>query len=302
MNITTAVIPVAGAGSRMLPATSAIEKCMLPVYANGEARPNIDYMVEDCVGAGISRIIFVCSERGRAQLKDYFGPELPPTLRTQLERLGKTDIIDAELSRRSSYGVSFEYVIQPTDVYGTSVPPYAAKSLLDNESHFVVMGGDDFVYHADGTSELAQAIAHWRRSGADHAVMGLPIDREDCGKYGILQTDNNGLLKAIDEKPPRDRWPQEPVANISRYILSADIWPFIDAEMATARGTAEHYITYPIDAAAAAGQSFYVHPVTGKYLDGGSPAGIAEAGRYIELHPPVQPLSRQADDLAALRN
>ncbi|HTE57314.1 MAG TPA: sugar phosphate nucleotidyltransferase [Verrucomicrobiae bacterium] len=285
MNIETAVIPVAGAGSREFPVTTAIEKCMMPVYAGPESRPLVDYMVEDCVLAGLSRVIFVTSERGEQQLRDYFGQDISPTIRQQLLRVGKTDKIDQEIERRRAYGIEFEYVIQPPDNYGTAIPPFLARERLQGEKHFALMGGDDFVYHQNGTSELSLAIADWKEKGTEHAIMGLPVDREQATKYGNLLVDQYGNLGAFDEKPPLERIAEHPVANISRYLLSGSIWEHIDAEMQRNRGLAEHYVTFAIQSALAADQSFYVHRVLGKYLDGGSFEGLLEASNYITTHP-----------------
>lgn len=292
MSIETAVIPVAGSGSRLFPQTTAIEKCMLPVYAGNEARPLIDYMVEDCANAGLRRIIIVTTDRGKQQLQDYYGPELTPTLQAQLRRVGKSRTIDTEHARRRQRGLKIEYLIQPPDEYGTAVPPHLARTLLEGEKHFALMGGDDFVYHADGTSELGLAIAGWERSGADHAIMGLPIPRTDAPKYGIMHTADvaSRILTGIEEKPQDiSKLPEHPVANISRYILNDSIWDFIEAEMHEWRGTGEHYITYPIAAAIAAGHQFYVHPVQGTYLDGGSAEGLRIASEYLTQHPRTSP-------------
>ncbi len=112
MGIETAIIPVAGAGSRMFPETTAIEKSMMPVYAGDTCRPLVDYMVEDCAVAGLKRVIFVTTERGQVQLNDYFGPTLNRTTAGQLNRLGKLEKIIEEKSRRAGYKMTFEYIIQ----------------------------------------------------------------------------------------------------------------------------------------------------------------------------------------------
>jgi UTP-glucose-1-phosphate uridylyltransferase len=113
--------------------------------------------------------------------------------------------------------------------------------------------------------------------------MGNPVARSEGVKYGILSLDSKGILKNIDEKPPLERVPEQPLANISRYLFSDTIWPFINQEMNTKRGSdqPEHYITYPISAAAQSGQRFQAHRVQGVYLDGGSFDGLQAAGNYI---------------------
>lgn len=285
MIIKTAVIPVAGAGTRVFPSTTAIEKCMMPVYAGKNSRPIIDFMVEDCARAGVKRIIFVTSDRGKLQLQDYF-EDINPVLEAQLRRLGKDDELANELERRRKFNLKYEYVVQPPDQYGTAYPPFLAKDLLRDEKAFVLMGGDDFVYRQEGSSELADAIKLWEKSGTDHVIMGNPIARMDGPGYGIMLMDDKCILTSIDEKPPIERVPKHPVANISRYILSDTIWPQIEAEMARERENGqEHYITYVINDAVASGQTFKIHQVKGKYLDGGSFDGLQAASLYVSEHP-----------------
>lgn len=285
MQIETAIIPVAGAGTSVFPCTTAIDKCFMPIYGNGQSRPLIDFMVEDCARAGLKRVIFVTTERGKTQLKEYF-EDLNPTLKQQLEALGRDDIIAAEKKRRESYGLIYEYVIQPPDTYGTAVPPYLAKQKLDGEKQFALMGGDDFVYHPDGTSELKLAMETWEASTSDHVIMGVPVDREQAPRYGILQINEDSTLAEIDEKPPAERVPENPVANISRYLFSDKIWEHIETEISRQREKGkEHYITYPISDAVAAGQTFQVHAVRGTYLNGGNFDGLLEASNYLKAHP-----------------
>ena len=242
MGIETAVLPLAGAGTRMFPETTAIEKSMMPVYAGDKARPLVDFMVEACALAGLQRVIFVCSKRGEAQLRDFFEPGLNPNLQAQLVRLGKTGLMFEELDRRQAYGLTYEYITQPPHPYGTAVPTSLAKSHLAGEDAFVQMGGDDFVYRTDDTSELKLMIDAWKDSGADHALMGNPVVREAAPRYGILKVGEDNILLDFDEKPPLERVPQQPLANISQYLFSSALWPFIDAELANPRQEQEHYI------------------------------------------------------------
>jgi len=218
------------------------------------------------------------------QLSEYF-EHVNQNLKEQLQRLGKDDMLAEELARRESFNLTYEYIIQPSDQYGTAFPPFLAKDYLKGETRFALMGGDDFVYRQDGTSELGAAIETWSNSDAEHVIMGKPVAWAEGPNYGILQTDASGKLLGINEKPPLERVPQEPVANISRYLLSDSIWPYIKTEMAKRRGTAEHYITYPINDAIADGHSFQVHPVGGEYMDGGSFEGLLKASEYISAHP-----------------
>ncbi len=284
--IETAVIPVAGVGSRMLPATWSIEKCMLPVYSGGRTRLIVDYMVDECAKAGIRRVIFVTTERGKKQLYDYFG-KIDLSLSKRYEHLGKGKVVAEEQARRDAYGLTYEYIIQPPNGYGTAVPPVLAKPMLEGEKRFFLMGGDDFVYHEDSNvSELSLAIKTWNEAGTDHIIMGNPIPRADAPRYGVLFADENSNLSEWAEKPPIEQVPNIPTvtANISRYGLSDKIWEHLEHELETKR-EGEHYITYPVLDALAAGQTFRIHSVQGAYLGGGTAEELIETGRYISEHP-----------------
>jgi UTP--glucose-1-phosphate uridylyltransferase len=287
LSITTAVIPVAGIGTRMLPATWSIEKCMLPIYAGGQTRLLVDWMVEECAAAGLERVIFVTTERGKKQLRDYF-ENIDDTLKERYEWLGKMKLVLAEQERRAAYGLHYEYIIQAPGAYGTTVPPFLARSLLRGEKQFFVVGGDDFVYHQDpSVSELALAIKTWQRGRTDHVIMGNPIDRSDGPKSGVLEEDERGNLRHWLEKAPLEELPDTPklIGNISRYGFSDNIWDYMEQEMTTARDGAEHYITYPVLRALVDGQTFRIHTLQGRYLGGGTPKELIEAGQYIAAHP-----------------
>jgi UTP--glucose-1-phosphate uridylyltransferase len=284
--VETAVIPVAGIGSRMLPATWSIEKCMLPVYTGGKTRLLIDWMVEECADAGIKRVIFITTERGKKQLYDYF-EKIDDSLELRYDFLGKGDIVATEQARRDSYGLTYEYVIQPPDGYGTTVPPFLAKPHLRGEKRFFLMGGDDFVYHENSkVCELSLAMQTWDTAKTDHIIMGNPLPRIDAPRYGIFFTDEQGNLSEWVEKPALEDVPNIPIvtSNISRYGFSDRIWDYIEEEMKTKRD-GEHLITYPVLNALAAGQAFRIHPVQGVYLDGGNAEKLSEAGLYIAAHP-----------------
>jgi UTP-glucose-1-phosphate uridylyltransferase len=284
MSIKTAVMPLGGSGTRGFPLTSAEDKFMLGIYGR-DIRPTVDYMVEDCVGAGIERVIFVTSEHGKIALQGYFGT-LRPELETQLESLSKHDIIEREKERRRSYGLTYEYIIQPQGHYGTAFPPFLAKDHLKGENRFMLVGGDDFSYNEDGSSELKRAIAAWENAGTDHVIMGNPVKKDEATKYGVLEINNDQQLIGINEKPPIEQISDNPIVNISSYGLSEAILPFIDEEMArTLLPNEEHFITNVINAALTSGQTFQVHQIEGVYMDGGTPSGLLAASNYIYNHP-----------------
>lgn len=285
-SVRTAVISVAGVGTRVFPLTTAIEKCMLPVYAGPLSRPLVDFTVMECIRAGIARIIFVCTERGKQQLSDYYGP-LNSDIVQNLQRLGKSVLINEEEKRRAT-GVEFTYVVQSSEGQGTAFALYCAKQHISSEQRFAYLGGDDFVWNARGQTELSRSIAEWQYSGADHVLMGNPVLPDQAGKYGIIQTDTTGKVTYIDEKPPLERIPAQPLANISKYLFNDSIWPYVEAEVATIKTSdqPESYITSVINESAKSGQIIHAHRIHGTYLDGGNPDGLLYAGNYIksQLH------------------
>jgi UTP-glucose-1-phosphate uridylyltransferase len=288
-SIRTAVIPVAGTGARMLPAASTLEKCMMPLYLEEGAVPVVEFMVQDCALAGLERVIFVTTRHGKQELDRYFSSEVNDTLRELFETTGNNDKLKQERDRRSAYSLDFEYIIQRTDKYGTTVPLHEAREVIGDEEHFALLGGDDFVYHQDGTSELGLAIKTWNARDTDHLVMGVPVTRESAARtYGVLMHDENGNFVGIDEKPPLERVPHNPLANISRYLLSREIWEHVDTEINMDRGGKEHKVTDPLNMARESGQTFGIHTVEGVYLDGGETGNMLDAILYIRQNPPIR--------------
>src|SRR5690606_36308538 len=140
-----AIIPVAGWGTRRLPITKSIEKCMLPIGN----RPIIDYVVRDCIKAGITDIYFVVS-KGSYQLQQYYARN--ESLEQFLQYNGKQDMIELTLPAQ---GVNFHFIEQDANhKYGTAVPVSLVFPQIAKGESVVVVMGDDFVYNADGSSEL----------------------------------------------------------------------------------------------------------------------------------------------------
>ena len=130
--ITKAIIPVAGWGTRMLPITKSIEKCMLPVGT----RPVIDYIVQDVVRAGVKDIYFVVGEQS-TQVQSYYRSNIQ--LNDYLRRAGKEDKLPLIAPLRD---VRIHFLTQPgTGGYGTSIPVGLASEFIEQgESAFVIMG------------------------------------------------------------------------------------------------------------------------------------------------------------------
>lgn len=220
-----AVIPVAGLGTRMLPMTKAIPKEMLPVVD----KPLIQYIVNECVAAGIKEIVLVTHSSKNA-IENHFDTSYE--LEATLEKRVKRALLDEIRS------------ICPTDVTVMSVRQGEAKGL----GHAIlcakpIVGNNDFVvllpdvildaYTANQKTEnLAAMIKRFNETQASQ-IMLEPVAEEDVSKYGIA--DINGVqltpgmsaaIKTMVEKPPADIAPSN-LAVVGRYVLSKNIWPLL---------------------------------------------------------------------------
>jgi UTP-glucose-1-phosphate uridylyltransferase len=297
-SIDTAIVPVGGSGTRCFPITTYLDKFLIPVAEPKPGseglllRPALAFILDEFAGAGIRRIIFVTTKRGKGQFNDGF-LELNPLVREFLEAQGKTRELQEELDRRAAYKSLFEFdfVFQnPEHGYGTTVPLWLAKEKLQGVKNFAYWGGDDFIYHQDGTSEMKFAIDAYLRQGTDHAVVGLPVARELASNYGVFITDEKSRLTAWREKP-KDNIPEQPLINATRWLFSEDIWPLVEKEMQTDRKTghygSEHQLTYVVNGSLEAGQTFFVHEASPghRYCEVGDAGSKKKTEATLEAYP-----------------
>lgn len=262
-----AIIPVAGWGTRRLPITKSIEKCMLPIGN----RPIVDYVVEDCIKAGINDIIFVVGEQS-SQIQNYYGRNI--MLEDYLISVEKTQMLDLILPPRN---VTFHYVTQPQNgKYGTAIPVALAAQAYDCSEGAVVLMGDDFIYHPDSASEVARLI---EAAGSDSSLLGVKVDDNEISKYGVLQMDEKGRFEQIVEKPVKEKAPSN-LINVSKYVMSPSL---LDSVVAYAREDieSEYYITEPINRYKEGGGIVQVLEAAGRYLDGGTLDGWMDANRCV---------------------
>jgi NDP-sugar pyrophosphorylase family protein len=288
----TAIIPVAGLGTRMAPYTYGEPKCMVPVYAGNDAIPNIHFALAECIDAGIENVILVVDADGEQRIRDYVGP-MSDDRRKRYLNLGKTAAMEQEDAYRAGFnGLNIEYIVQNTTQYGTAVPTWLAlhhtlqdaQPALRGVEHFAVTGGDDFVWHLDGSSELARAKQTWRNAGTPHLIMGTPVSRETAKSKGVLYIANDRLVEIVEcpdgsyEQPI----PENPIANISRYIFRcADVELVLNSYMEEPLppGQREYRITDVVNRMV--DQGIVIHRITGAYLDTGTPKNARQASNYI---------------------
>jgi UTP--glucose-1-phosphate uridylyltransferase len=262
MQIKKALITAAGFGTRFLPISKTIQKEMLPILN----RPMIDYVVSDCVSAGIEEIVFVASEHNK-QLLHFYSENA--RLFEYLKKMGKLPMYDkiANLHKQ----VKFSFIKQSdSDQYGTAVPVRLAKEQLQNEEAFLVFMGDDFIYNEDGESEAKKMMQAFGSSGAAGLATCIRKPKVDLSRYGVADiVEKNGLtfLKKIIEKPTPGTEPSD-LINISKYVLTPQIFEVI-AHQELNQATGELYITDSVTTLAQQ-STVVVHIPDGRYLDGGN--------------------------------
>lgn len=268
MNITKAIIPVAGWGTRRLPITKTIEKCMLPIGN----RPLVDYVVQDCLQAGITELIFVVGEDS-TQLQDYYRSNIK--LNDYLRKKNKADMLELVAPLE---GVKLHFVVQPTSYgkYGTAVPVALASQYVNDRESVVVLMGDDFIWNRDGSSEV-QRLMDATPEG-ECGLVAVQVGNEDVSRYGVIVKNDDDYYERIVEKPAVEDAPSN-LINPSKYILTKDVLELAKTVEADASG--EYYIIDAINSYVQNGGRVKVHQAVGEYLDGGSLDGWLHANNVV---------------------
>ena len=275
MQIKKAIIPVAGWGTRRLPITKVIEKAMLPIGN----RPLVDYVVEDCAKAGIKEAYIVIDEKPFSQIKAYY--EENAKLNNYLVARGKADKLSFTDTSRDGLTLHFYAQKNVDERYGSAEPVAQVVEEFKINEPCVILMGDDFVYNADGSSDLKRLMALVKNKD-ESAMLASEIDPNDVERYGVLKVDK-GILSGIYEKPKKEDAPSN-LINISKYIMSAELLQRIVKychENDFGPGDQEYLITDPIIDHIKAGGKIHVMPIKGQYLDGGSQEGWLHANNVV---------------------
>lgn len=275
MQIKKAIIPVAGWGTRRLPITKVIEKAMLPIGN----RPLVDYVVEDCAKAGIEEVYIVIDEKPFSQIKAYY--EENAKLNNYLVARGKGDKVSLADTNRDGLTLHFYAQKNVDERYGSAEPVAQVVEEFGIDEACVVLMGDDFIYNADGSSDLAR-LMELVEDADDSAMLATEIPIEEVERYGVLKVDD-GTLSGIYEKPKKEEAPSN-LINISKYIMSAELLQRIVKyckENDFGPKDQEYLITDPIIEHIKAGKKIHVLPIQGEYLDGGSQEGWLHANNVV---------------------
>lgn len=271
MEATKAIIAVAGYGTRRLPVTKTIEKCMLPLLN----RPVIDYVVEDLVKAGVTDIYFVVSGDAR-QLRDYY--ERDVALEEYLITKGKSDLVSAI---QPPVGVRFHYIEQDLSDprYGTSVPVWLCRDYVSPDESVWIIMGDQCLWREDGRSEMSLLFQQITDQGVDGGLIGVEVPDEQIEQYGIIAMDDRGHFSHIVEKPSREQAPSN-LNNASIYLLPGYFMGYLERQTAQ-KQDGEYFITDPINQFIADGKRLAVRRSDAAYLDCGTVDGWVTANSYL---------------------
>lgn len=276
MEINKAVFPVAGLGTRTLPATKVLAKEMLTLVD----RPIIQHAVEEALDAGIRELIFVTAEAKRI-IRDHFQPN--ERLESELEQRGKQELLELVKNIPPS-GTVCRYVIQHEPL-GLGHAVLCARPLLGDEP-FAVILPDDLIHHAESTC-LRQMTEIYRETNAS-VVAVENVAREQVSRYGIVQTHNgaDGMnkMKSIVEKPAPDRAPST-LAVVGRYIFTPGIMPLLET---TPKGAGNEIQLTDAIAALLGTEDVFLCEFQGKRYDCGSILGLMKANvEYALRHEAV---------------
>ncbi|MBP6552758.1 MAG: UTP--glucose-1-phosphate uridylyltransferase GalU [Vitreoscilla sp.] len=272
--ITKAVFPVAGMGTRFLPATKASPKEMLPIVD----KPLIQYAVEEAVEAGCTDIVFITG-RNKRSIEDHFDKAYE--LETELERKNKNALLELTQNILPE-GVNLMYIRQ-TEALGLGHAVLCAAPAVGNEP-FAVILADDLIDAPKGA--LAQMMDVYNATGS--SVLGVEtVDPSQTGSYGIVEIapkDAYQRVTSIVEKPKPADAPSN-LAVVGRYILTPAIFDLLRHTQAGAGG--EIQLTDAI-AALLQQETVLAHAFSGQRYDCGSKLGYLQATlAYGCKHPEV---------------
>ncbi|MEI7511571.1 MAG: UTP--glucose-1-phosphate uridylyltransferase [Candidatus Peregrinibacteria bacterium] len=269
--ITKALFPIAGMGTRLLPATKAIPKELLPVYD----RPILEVLVEEVVDAGIEEIVFVTS-RKKSALENHF--DAYPELEQKLEEEGKTELLE---KIRKFKDIKFTYVRQ-AEPKGDGHAILCAEHLFGDEP-FLVIFGDELLFGSP--SSIDQLLGAYAQTQA--SVIGVRhVPTAEISSYGVVAplvaAEQEGIfpIQGVVEKPRPEEAPSN-FAVIGKYVCTPEVWDALKKAKKSVNGE-----TRLIDGFAeilAEGGPLYAAELKGSRFDTGNPKGLFFANLYSAL-------------------
>jgi UTP--glucose-1-phosphate uridylyltransferase len=277
MKIRTAVIAVAGFGTRFLPATKVLPKELIPIVD----KPIVQYLVEEAVASGIKDVILV-TRPGSQGIADHF--DSTRELEIHLQEQKKTDLLKIvqDLPKLANFALVRQGKHLP---YGNGTPLLAASHFLGKDEPFVFMFGDDLVL--SDVPCCKQLIDLYEKHHPAAVIAAQEVPKEETKKYGIVGLKPGTEPKemaSIVEKPEPGKAPSL-LAQLGRFVLTPRVVEVL-AKTALGKGN-ELYLTDAL-ATVCKEDRILVHPITGRWLTTGDPLNFLKATIYYALqHPEV---------------
>lgn len=271
------VFPVAGLGTRFLPATKVVAKEMLPVLD----RPLIQYAVDEAVDAGADTLVFV-TNRYKHAIADYFDKAYE--LEAKLAQAGKDTLLEL-VKGTLPPGVRCVFVTQP-EALGLGHAVLCAKPVVGDEPFGVILP-DDLIWTGKGAGALRQ-MAELSAGKQDAGVIAVEeVPREDTNKYGIVDAekidDRAAKIRLVVEKPKPEVAPSN-LAIVGRYVLPGRIFELLEKTKPGAGG--EIQLTDAIEMLLGE-KSVYAYRFEGTRFDCGNKLGLVKATLHMALEDPA---------------
>ena len=268
--VTKVVIPVAGMGTRFLPATKVLPKELLPIINV----PIIHHIVEEAVAAGLETVVFITS-RPKVLIEDYFDPADLTTLK--LEQVGKEHLIESVLALKKKIDI---ICVRQYKAAGLGDAVLQSKQVVAGQPFAVVLGDDIIV--SEGRSAIGQCLDVFHSHSAGSVVGVIEVPAAEATKYGIAEFDANNRVSRFVEKPQKgesdSRW-----ALPGRYVFEPEI---IDVLKSTPLGKNNELQLTDAMQILNKRSPFWVDKIQGERFDTGDKLGYIMANVAFALRDP----------------
>ena len=267
--IKQAIIPLAGLGTRLLPLSSVIPKELLPI--NG--KPGLEYILDECIGAGIKEIILVISSKKKIIKKYFYNDNF---FKKIIKRKQKDSRLKFEYSKIKKYKKMIKFVYQDTPL-GTGDAILKCQKIIRSK-HFLMLLPDDLIIK----NNCSRAMIKLYNKYNSCIIASKKVSKKDVARWGIFKLESyikkDFIIKDVIEKPSVKSAPSNQ-AIIGRYILPSKIFEILKNQRPGKNG--EIHITDAIRALIKNKNKFIGHVFAGKYLDCGTMKGYINS--FIEI-------------------
>ena len=276
MKIKKAILPVAGFGTRFLPATKAQPKEMLPIVD----KPVIQYLVEEAISAGVEEIIFVTG-RGKRAIEDHFDTSFE--LEHNLVEKHKKELLDEV--RKISKLAKFSYVRQPEPL-GDGHAILQASHLVGDEPVLVIFGDCLYDSRVPASAQIIETFEKY-----SDPVIGLSsVDKKEVSKFGVIDgvelDKSTWEIKKMIEKPSIEQAPTTLVA-VGKYVITSEVFEILSKMKYGKSG--EIRLADAFDIMLSQNKPLYGKILKGEWLDTGNKLNFMKASIHLGLkHPEIK--------------